>query len=356
MTATLKRHPEIPTSRVALGEDLWERQKQRGIYTMERGEAFSIPVDSLKTPEVFQHQVLWVRSEQFTPCPDHPDAEWVNGVCTPTPTNAPIVLEAMLNLVAPEYAGSIRAIVTDETRVFGDLNCQRQPISMGMSTHRPGTAFKVEQTSFNSRVLKRLREEVDSEIPYRFYQATLGHDLHISNYGNLFARHWHQGWADPFTGEHQDPLDPDFIVHPDGEFLSEMGLRGFVEDLGWRSGGLVTTAFRAFEIAELVAATEYQDCDFAEVGTNATAEVNSHVALQTTTGIARVGGTPTDADPIFRSVATITADASESFEEHGIFSNSTGATMMDRSTTGGQSVTSSDQVEYTYELTKVEES
>ena len=355
MVSALKRHPDIPTSRVALGEDVWNVQKQRGIYTVERGESLAIPVDTLKDPQVFQHRILWMQTEQFEPCPDHPDAEWVNKICTPTPTNAPIILEAMLHLVAPEHENGIRAIVSDESLTFGDLNCRRQPVGLGMSTHRPGTMFKAEQTVFQNRVLTRLRDEVDSELPYRFYQATLGHDLHISNYGNLYARHWHQSWADPFTGTHQDPLDPNFIVHPDGEFLSQMGLRGFVEDLGWRSGGKVTTAFRAFEIDELVAATEYQDCDFAEVGTNAAAENNTHVALQTTTSISRVGGAPTDADPIFRSVATITADATESWEEHGIFSNTTGPTMMDRSTTGGQSVTSSDQVEYTYELTKAAE-
>ena len=116
----------------------------------------------------------------------------------------------------------------------------------------------------------------------------------------------------------------------------------------------MTTAFRAEEISELVSATgsEYADFDHAEVGTSSAAEANTQTALTTTSGIARVAGTPTDVDPIYRSVATITADATETWEEHGLFNNTTGVAMMDRSLTGGQAVNSSDQVEYTYEITK----
>lgn len=116
-----------------------------------------------------------------------------------------------------------------------------------------------------------------------------------------------------------------------------LNLEGFTENLGLLSAGLVTTAIVSEEIDELVSAasSEYADFDFAEIGTNPAAENNTHTALQTSSGIARVAGTPTDSDPIFPSVATITADATESWEEHGIFNNLTGAAMMDRSLTGG---------------------
>jgi hypothetical protein len=58
------------------------------------------------------------------------------------------------------------------------------------------------------------------------------------------------------------------------------------------------------------------------------------------------GGDP----PTMTTVATITADATETWEEHGVFSTGTD-TLLDRSLTSGQSVTSSDTVEYTYVLT-----
>ncbi|KKL24278.1 hypothetical protein LCGC14_2416890, partial [marine sediment metagenome] len=60
-------------------------------------------------------------------------------------------------------------------------------------------------------------------------------------------------------------------------------------------------------------------------------------------GYFRIGSSP---------AGVITADATETWEEEGLFNNTAGAALMDRSLTGGQAVNSSDQVEYTYELTK----
>ena len=46
--------------------------------------------------------------------------------------------------------------------------------------------------------------------PSRFYHAMLGHDLHVSSWGELRGRAWHRGWADPYTGEVQSAIDPTF--------------------------------------------------------------------------------------------------------------------------------------------------
>ena len=130
-------------------------------------------------------------------------------------------------------------------------------------------------------------------------------------------------------------------------------MMGFTENCGWVSGGKVTDAFVSEVIDELVstAGTEFADFDFHEVGTSAQGEDNNDTALIATTGIARATGAPTDSDPIYQNVGTITADATETFEEHGLFNNVSGAALLDRSTTGGQAVTSSDQVEYTHQTT-----
>jgi hypothetical protein len=215
-------------------------------------------------------------------------------------------------------------------------------------TFRPGVKFDARKYEWQSRLLTWLRDNVHQDIPYWYYMAILGHDLHYSTYANLFAKHWHKGWANPFEPEKLDePLDP-----------TMMNGLGFLEELGWLSGGKVTEAFISEEIDELVSTsgTEYADFDFHEVGTSTTAEANSQTALIATSGISRVTGTPTDADPIYRNVGIVTADASETWEEHGLFNNSSGVALMDRSLTGGQSVTSSDQVQYTYQLTKTKES
>ena len=218
--------------------------------------------------------------------------------------------------------------------------------------YRKGTRFRPYSMNFQRKALEFLRDKVNKNIPYLYYMAVLGHDLHVATWGDLYARHWHANWANPLhPDKYELPLDADFATCP---WLKDIMLMGFSENLGWLSGGKVTDIFVSEEIDELVSTTgtEYADFDYHEVGTSTQAENNNDTALITTTSIARATGTPTDADPIYRSVATITADASETWQEHGIFNNTTGAALMDRNLTGGQAVVASDQVQYTYELTK----
>ncbi len=311
------RHPNRPLSRFALTEERHARQVKCGMYLMERGEPVAIPSDKLNEPGVFLSRSLWKRDKLG--------------------------------------------------RVF-----------------RPGTQFTNGNTNWQNRTLAYLRDHVHRDIPAMYYKAVLGHDIHITTWGDLYAKHWHANWANPFDpGKIDYALDPSFntlvethndIVHHDsngnivecrlgdncpGPYLDVVvpilqKMPGFIEELGWLSGAKVTTAFVSEEIDELVAtaSTEYADFDFHAVGINAVAEDNTHTALQTDSGITRDTGTPTDSDPIYQNVGTMTADATESWEEHGLFNNVTGVAMMDRSLTGGQSVNSSDQVQYTYQLTK----
>lgn len=292
MSATLKRHPNVPFRRVGLDEPLHERQIRKGLFLTERGERFALPMDRIADPTTFLDRKLWRRDRHG--------------------------------------------------RVF-----------------RPGVKFEPFRTAFQRKGLIWLRDNVNENIPLWYYTAMLGHDLHVSTWGELYGKHWHRGWANPFTGETEAPLDPTFETlfktHPELEHLRPAfeRLGGFTEDLGLLSRGKVTDAFVSNEIDNLVGTNaEYPDYDYHEVGTDNTAENNDHTALQATSGIARATGTPTDSDPIYQNVGTVTADASETWEEHGLFNNTTGATLMDRSLTGGQAVVSSDQVQYTYQLTK----
>lgn len=313
------RHPNRPDSALALTEQHASIQVQRGLYTVHRGVPMPIPVDHIKRPTVYLNRELWRQDAQG--------------------------------------------------RVY-----------------RPGTRMTAPGTLWQGKALAWMRDHVDERIPALYYRAVLGHDLHVSTWADLYARHFHAGWANPFNPDKFDSaLDPTFETlrkthwpeDPRAEMAHEAqcrlgsncparrfsweaqlalfsGLFGFIEDCGWLSGAKVTTAFVSEEIDELVSAvgSEYADFDFHEVGTDNTAESNAQTALIATSGIARATGTPTDADPIYRSVATITADTTETWQEHGIFNNSSGAAMMDRNLTGGQSVNNLDQVQYTYELTK----
>lgn len=301
MTTALKRHPNVPLRAWPFDERAWKAQYQAGQFTMEGGEPYAIP----KLPGGWE-----IREGK-----------------------------------------AVRPGVQFEKKVYGREDLPPE--------------------------LREVYDRLSRDEMKQLYRATTGHDLHFSVQGNLYARQFHAGWADPITGAIAPPPDLTmqslYKTHFRGEHECRLGekcpkviwgdwnaasialsrVKGWTEDLGWLSGGLVTDAFVSEIVDELVSATgtEFADFDFHEVGTATTAENNDHTALQTTSGIARVTGTPTDADPDYQNVGTITADASETWEEHGLFNNSTGAAMMDRSLTGGQAVVSSDQVEYTYTLT-----
>ncbi|MGK2853873.1 MAG: hypothetical protein ACSLE3_07170 [Microbacteriaceae bacterium] len=288
------RHPNRPLSAFPLTERDAETQHERGLYTVQRGVWMPIPVDHIARPRVYHNRDLWRQDKQG--------------------------------------------------HVF-----------------RPGTRMQAPNTQWQRKTLEFLRDNVHKDIPAFYYRAVLGHDVHVSIRGDLFAKHWHANWANPFNPDKFDlPLDPGgFAAHDcdkpwcpvrDGGLHADIG---FIEDCGWVSGAKFTDAFVSEEIDELVSTTgtEFADFDFHEVGTGSTAENNNDTALVTPTGIARATGTPTDSDPIYQNVGTITADATETWAEHGLFNNSAGAALMDRSLTGGQSVASPNQVQYTFQGT-----
>lgn len=283
-----KRHPIVPERSQALSEEQHGIQIKKGLYTRQGGAPFALPVDDMKKPRVFLNKDMW----RLDP---------VHGV------------------------------------------------------YRPGVRFQPFRMGIQKKVLEFLRDRVNSNIPYWYYMATLGHDLHVGTWGELYAKQWHHDWANPFNPEELvGPLDPTYETADHPGYLKSLRLVGFVENLGMLSSGKVTDAFVSEEIAELVSAasSEYADYDFHEVGLGTTAENNNDTAIETTTGIARATGSPTDSDPIYQNVGTVTADATETWEEWGLFNNLTSVSLMDRSLTGGQAVNSSDQVQYTYQLTK----
>ena len=206
---------------------------------------------------------------------------------------------------------------------------------MGGHIRRVARRFPMEVPTgqgWRQRGLVWLREHVNGNIPRWYYQAVLGHPLHVSSWGTLQAKH--------FRANERDPFRP-----------SRMG---WLENLGVISLGKITVAFRDFEVDQLVAeSSEYGDYKYHEVGTSGAAEANTQTTLTTTSGIARVSGTQVNPTaPEYRSVGTITADATETWQEEALFSQVTGGTMMDRSTFAGIAVNSSDTVEFTYTNTK----
>ena len=206
------------------------------------------------------------------------------------------------------------------------------------------------RSTWRHTALAWLRDHVNSAIPRAYYNLVLGHNLHASVWAELHVRHFHYGQPDPFTGqlEFHDVLRNGVVE----------SVSGWWENIGRVSKGKVTDAFVSFEIAQLVAEdSEYGDFKFHRVGTDDTAENNDHTALLADSGITGATGDQTDADPDYETVATVTADATETWEEHGIFSQAGTATpagtLMDRSKiVPNVSVVADDTVEFTYTLTK----
>lgn len=217
-----------------------------------------------------------------------------------------------------------RAYVRDE--VHGHFT----PLRRGRLLHNQRTEVPKQQLA-----LAWLRDHVHQDIPRNWYRLVLGHDLHLGTYATLHAHQYHATMPDPWTGK-----------------------LGWWENLGLVSPYKVTVAFRDFEIDQLQAESSvYGDFKWQEVGTDNTAESNAHTALQVSTGIARVAGTQTEvAADQYRSVATVTADTTETWQEHGIFNASTGPTMMDRNLISPTvAVVASDTVQFTFTLTKTAE-
>lgn len=239
--------------------------------------------------------------------------------------------------VQPESTGRLQTahvrarLVVPRDLVQDEINGHYRRSRAGLLLHRQPRGPSVQQ-----QMLAWLRDHVDHRFPSYWYRFVLGHDLHVSTFASLFVRHYHATERDPFTGK-----------------------LGWTENVGLVSTGKVTNAFRDFEIDQLIAESSlYGDFRWHEVGTAATAEANTQTALTTTTGIARVSGTQTEfSADTYETVATITADTGETWQEHGLFNASTVGTMMDRSLISPTvSVVASDTVTFTYRLTKASES
>lgn len=174
------------------------------------------------------------------------------------------------------------------------------------------------------KILAWLRDHVHQGLPRAYYRAVLGHDVHQTSWAELYVEHYHnQG--------------------------------GWWENLGRVSSGKVTTAFRDFEALNLVTdSTLYGDFKWHEVGLSATAESNAQTGLLSSTGIARVAGTQTNPTAsTYQTVATVIADSTETWQEHGIFNTAGSVTLLDRSLISPVvNTVSGDTILFTYILQK----
>jgi len=148
----------------------------------------------------------------------------------------------------------------------------------------------------------------------------------------------------------------DHVVELTGK-LSARVIRknGAVQDLGVIARKKVTTAF----VNHLVDSLQNQTTKpidtfkYHDSGTGVAAESNADTALGIPCGEARDIGTQIEGASanIYKSVATHTYAGPFAITEHGLFSASSGPTLMDRSVFSPINVVATEKIEFTYELT-----
>jgi hypothetical protein len=117
---------------------------------------------------------------------------------------------------------------------------------------------------------------------------------------------------------------------------------------------LVTTAFVEFMVDQLQTETsEWGDFKYHDSGVGTTAAAVGDTDIETTDGESRATGSQTEGATaeIYKSVGTISYTTTKAITEHGLFSQATGTTLMDRHVFSAINVENGDSIEFTYELT-----
>lgn len=129
---------------------------------------------------------------------------------------------------------------------------------------------------------------------------------------------------------------------------------GMLIDYGILSYRVVTTAFVNFLVDQLQTETsEIGDFKYHDSGVGTTDPAVGDTDIETTDGESRATGSQTEGASanIYKSVGTISYTTSKAITEHGLFSQSTGTTLMDRSEFAAINVVNGDSIQFTYELT-----
>lgn len=152
-----------------------------------------------------------------------------------------------------------------------------------------------------------------------------------------------EGHGTAFSGE----------VFPTGRlWATKIKADGSKEDIGLISTKAVTDAGVAFIVDAFQGSADLTTMKFHGSGTSATGEAAGETALENEVATRATGTTTEGASAnIYRSVGTIAYTSTLAIVEHGLFSASSGGTMMDRSEFSAINVVNGDSIQFTYELT-----
>jgi len=144
-------------------------------------------------------------------------------------------------------------------------------------------------------------------------------------------------------------------------YLTHISRDGEVVEYGLASMRVVTTAGVNYIVDAFQNTTEVENLKYHGIGTGTNSEASADTALQTESTTAlnpdstRATGSLTEGASanIFRTVGTLTVDATAAITEHGIFSQAAtgGGTLLDRSVFSALNLVSGDSLQATYDLT-----
>jgi hypothetical protein len=126
---------------------------------------------------------------------------------------------------------------------------------------------------------------------------------------------------------------------------------GRIEPLGVVSRRVITNAGVAFMVDAFQNLVELEAMNFHEVGTGSTAEAVGDTALVTPVESRATGTQSEPASNQYRTTGTIQATAQRLLREHGVFSASSGGTLLDRSVHALITLENGDSVQAQYTLT-----
>jgi hypothetical protein len=145
------------------------------------------------------------------------------------------------------------------------------------------------------------------------------------------------------------------LPHVEGRLYARLlKATGQVIDFGLVSARVVTTAFVNFMVDQLQTETsEWGDFKYHDCGTGTTAAAVGDTAMETQYGGARATGNQGEGASanIYQTVGTISFTSSLAITEHGVFSQATGTTLLDRHVFSAINVADGDSIQFTYELT-----
>ena len=118
---------------------------------------------------------------------------------------------------------------------------------------------------------------------------------------------------------------------------------------------VVTTAYCEFMVDQhQTESSVIGDFKFHDSGVGTTAAAITDVDMETTDAESRATGSQTESGSVaYQSVGTIAYTSTLSITEHGLFSASTGVTLMDRTVFAAVPVINGDSVQYTYAISYV---